>query len=196
MNAILACTLTCGGWPMKKFISKSTIDVLHGSRREETTRVCTCSEMSECYQEAKQQAFDCFDPCWNEINTYGLTKEPENLRVCFEQRRGFVDDIIHCFSTKIKACEDDPEKARVTHVKTYDYPDMIKRVEDVINEQIQTFLNSITSNHVKVNLSSSFVFDHVWSLHRPNFALRALRAHSIDSAGPICIAYRARYGGS
>lgn len=113
--------------------------------------------MSECYQEAKQQAFDCFDPCWNEINTYGLTKEPENLRVCFEQRRGFVDDIIHCFSTKIKACEDDPEKARVTHVKTYDYPDMIKRVEDVINEQIQTFLNSITSNHVKqvVNAGAS-----------------------------------------
>ncbi|EPB75944.1 hypothetical protein ANCCEY_04962 [Ancylostoma ceylanicum] len=46
-------------------------------------------------------------------------------------------------------CENDIEKAKVVHVKTYDYPDMIKRVEDVINEQIQTFLNSITSNHVK-----------------------------------------------
>ncbi|KAK6752922.1 hypothetical protein RB195_003990 [Necator americanus] len=130
-------------------ISKSTIDVLHGSRREETVRQCVCSEVSECYNSAKQQAYDCFDPCWKEINAYSLTQEPEKLRVCFEKRRGFVDDIINCFRTKIKACEDDIEKAKIVHVKTYDYPDMIKRVEDVINEQIQTFLNSITSNHVK-----------------------------------------------
>ncbi|VDL83646.1 unnamed protein product [Nippostrongylus brasiliensis] len=40
-------------------------------------------------------------------------------------------------------------KARGSHVKNYDYKDMIKRVEDIINEQIQTFLNSITSNSVK-----------------------------------------------
>ncbi|KJH49264.1 hypothetical protein DICVIV_04586 [Dictyocaulus viviparus] len=40
-------------------------------------------------------------------------------------------------------------KARLTHVKTYDYPDMIKRVENLINEQIQTFLNSVTSNNMK-----------------------------------------------
>ncbi|KAK5965162.1 hypothetical protein GCK32_015975 [Trichostrongylus colubriformis] len=141
----------------EKKISKSTIDVLHGSRRDHTVRQCSCDELSDCYDSAKQQAYDCFDPCFAEIKPFSLTDDPENLRACFQQRRGFVDNIVTCFRTKIKACEDNVEKARGTIVKSYDYPDMIKRVEDIINEQIQTFLNSITSNRVKqvVNAGAS-----------------------------------------
>ncbi|KAK6060879.1 hypothetical protein COOONC_01459 [Cooperia oncophora] len=54
-------------------------------------------------------------------------------------------------------CENDAEKARETVVKAYDYQNMIKRVEEIVNEQIQTFLNSITSNRVKqvVNAGAS-----------------------------------------
>uniref|UniRef100_A0A7I4YLU8 Uncharacterized protein n=1 Tax=Haemonchus contortus TaxID=6289 RepID=A0A7I4YLU8_HAECO len=140
-----------------EMISKSTIDVLHGSRRDETVRQCTCDELSDCYDSAKQQAYDCFDPCFKEIKPFSLTDDPDNLRACFQKRRGFVDSIVTCFRTKIKACENNVEKARETVVKTYDYPDMIKRVEEVVNEQIQTFLNSITSNRVKqvVNAGAS-----------------------------------------
>ncbi|WKY08530.1 hypothetical protein Q1695_007786 [Nippostrongylus brasiliensis] len=150
-HLLLGCALVNSAEAIKfiDMISKSTIDVLHGARREETVRQCTCQEMSECYDSAKRQAYDCFDPCWAEINPYALTKQPENLRVCFANRRGFTDDIIDCFRSKIKACEEDMSKARGSHVKNYDYKDMIKRVEDIINEQIQTFLNSITSNSVK-----------------------------------------------
>ncbi|KHJ93595.1 hypothetical protein OESDEN_06490 [Oesophagostomum dentatum] len=61
--------------------------------------------MSDCYNSAKQQAYDCFDPCWKEINAYSLTEEPDKLRVCFEKRRHFVDEIINCFKTKIKAID-------------------------------------------------------------------------------------------
>ncbi|KHJ89610.1 hypothetical protein OESDEN_10561 [Oesophagostomum dentatum] len=35
--------------------------------------------------------------------SYSLTEEPDKLRVCFEKRRHFVDEIINCFKTKIKA---------------------------------------------------------------------------------------------
>ncbi|KAJ1345665.1 hypothetical protein KIN20_000256 [Parelaphostrongylus tenuis] len=80
---------------------------------------------------------------------YSLTEHPEELRRCFEQRRDFVDSIITCFRTKVKACADDEEQAKQRSVKTHDYYDMIKRVEDIINHQIQTFLNSITSNYIK-----------------------------------------------
>nr|CAR63588.1 hypothetical protein [Angiostrongylus cantonensis] len=112
--------------------------------------MCTCKEMSDCYDSAKKQAFDCFEPCWNETHSYSLTQFPDKLRVCFENRRGFVDNIVSCLRTKVKACADDEEKAKQRHdVKNYDYQDMIRRVDDIINEHIRTFLNSITSNYAK-----------------------------------------------
>uniref|UniRef100_A0A1I7XKK2 Uncharacterized protein n=1 Tax=Heterorhabditis bacteriophora TaxID=37862 RepID=A0A1I7XKK2_HETBA len=78
-----------------------------------------------------------------------LTERPENLKVCFDERKNFIDNVVNCFKTKIKACAEDEEKAKGVQVKTYDYHDMIKRVEDIINDQIQSFLRSVTSSSVK-----------------------------------------------
>ena len=48
-------------------MTDSVITVLHGSRKDVYVRQCTCLEMANCYEEAKLQAYDCMQPCWDKV---------------------------------------------------------------------------------------------------------------------------------
>ncbi|UMM26488.1 hypothetical protein L5515_010166 [Caenorhabditis briggsae] len=129
-------------------VSKQAISVLHGSQRSGEVRQCTCEEMKDCYHQSKLQALDCFETCWkSEIKRFKLTDNPDDLKACFDAKKPFVDQVINCFQTKVKACTENGEPG--VRVKEYDYKDMIKRVEDAVNSQINAFLRSIGNDNVK-----------------------------------------------
>ncbi|CAD6198111.1 unnamed protein product [Caenorhabditis auriculariae] len=138
-------------------VSRSAISVLHGSRRDGTVRQCSCVEMKDCYSSAKAQALECFEGCWQTITAFKLTDRPEELKACFDAKKPFVDQVIDCFQEKVKACATDEDAGKTVSVKQYDYMDMIKRVEDAVNDQINAFLRSIASDTVKtvVNAAST-----------------------------------------
>ncbi|CAB3405968.1 unnamed protein product [Caenorhabditis bovis] len=130
-------------------VSKQAIQVLHGSQRDGIVRQCTCNEMKDCYASSKAQALDCFETCWKqEIQHYKITDNPTSLKACFDAKKPFVDNVIDCFQKKVKACAED-ESQMNKQVREYDYNDMIKRVEDAVNAQINSFMKSIGNENVK-----------------------------------------------
>ncbi|VDM59348.1 unnamed protein product [Angiostrongylus costaricensis] len=131
-------------------ISKSTVEVIRGARREQTARMCTCKEMSDCFDSVSQQVFDCLAPCSNEISKYLSVQHPDKLRVCFDKPRGFVGNMVTCFRINVKACVNNEEQARQRQAKTYDYQVIVRRLEGVITKQIQMFLNAIGTSNIKV----------------------------------------------
>uniref|UniRef100_A0A0K0DM66 Chondroitin proteoglycan 4 domain-containing protein n=1 Tax=Angiostrongylus cantonensis TaxID=6313 RepID=A0A0K0DM66_ANGCA len=131
-------------------ISKSTVEVIRSARREQTARVCTCKEMSDCFDSVNQKVFDCLAPCSNEMNKYLSVQHPDKLRACFDKPRGFIGNMATCFRKNVKACVDNEEQARRRKAKTYDYHVMIRGVGGVITKQIQVFLNAISTSNIKV----------------------------------------------
>ncbi|CAJ76959.1 DUF19 domain-containing protein [Caenorhabditis elegans] len=149
-SAVLVLLLVIGGESAKFLdqVSKQALSVLHGSQRSGEVRQCTCDEMKDCYHSSKLQALDCFETCWkSEIQRFKLTDDPNSLKACFDAKKPFVDQVINCFQTKVKACTENGEPG--VRVKEYDYKDMIKRVEDAVNSQINAFLRSIGNDNVK-----------------------------------------------
>nr|CAI4222100.1 unnamed protein product [Auanema sp. JU1783] len=128
-------------------IQKSAIEVLHTSQVGTTSRQCTCNEMTNCYDSARNEAYDCFTPCWHEVQK--ITSDPKTLKTCFDARKGFLEELVNCFKDKLRACAQDVSKAEQIQVHNYDYVAMINRAELVIQNQMAKFLQSVTSPSVK-----------------------------------------------
>ncbi|PAV87196.1 hypothetical protein WR25_02393 [Diploscapter pachys] len=133
------------------------ITVLHGSRKDIYVRQCTCLEMTNCYEEAKLQAYDCMQPCWDKVPP--VTNQSGQLMTCFNEKKAFIDEIISCFEANVKGCQPTITSQPML-VTDYDYTEMIRLVEQAAKHQVAKFISAITSEQVKRVVNSATELGH------------------------------------
>ncbi|PAV72352.1 hypothetical protein WR25_03503 [Diploscapter pachys] len=138
-------------------MTDSVITVLHGSRKDVYVRQCTCLEMANCYEEAKLQAYDCMQPCWDRVPP--VTNQPNQLMTCFDEKKAFIDEIIGCFKANVKGCQPTITSQPML-VTDYDYTEMIRLVEQTAKHQVAKFISAIASEQVKRVMNSAAELGH------------------------------------
>ncbi|CAJ0569147.1 unnamed protein product, partial [Mesorhabditis spiculigera] len=149
---LISSILFLYGVPAIKFeamVSNSALTVLHDSRQSTVNiRQCTCKEMNDGFEEAKEQAFECLmDPCFEEVKKMGLVQNTDVIRECFRQKKEFMNNLLLCFQNNIKACT--PPGKQEKQVPSADLNLLIDRAEEVITQQLAVFLKTINASDIQ-----------------------------------------------
>ncbi|CAJ0931494.1 unnamed protein product, partial [Mesorhabditis belari] len=128
-------------------VSSSALNVIHSARTKNIhIRQCNCNEMNSCFEEAKQQALECLEPCFREVRRFDLVRDPESLRQCFLTKKEFVNNLLLCFQNNIRACVEPGKESK--SVPSADLTVLIDRVEEVVTQQAEVFLRTVNSPEI------------------------------------------------